>query len=371
MRAPTVTLVLALGLAVGCGGSEPIGVQLAVQTSACGEADCRWTASGSGILAETADSGADDLSTHVGAPTLYAEATRADDTLVVVEISFVGALAQRARYREVQDGRVSYRGQVAELQGHLPSFDDAGPVAGRFSFLVRAPDGAWRRVAGLIIPATGEAVRVTPERSESVATPTSVSCQGEVYVPPPELPDDLPAPDPDEPWTPTDPGTDPDPMPDPSTPEPGSTDGTTSSPPPPAMPSGYTPPEDSGCDDTSSPEPSGAADSGCEGDDSGGMSAPADGGCEGDDSGGMSAPADSGCEGDGSGGSSSSSDTGCDGDSPGSSNDSCEGAEPMAAAAVTVVPGSSRVFASLARLFWPIGLAGLFNRGARRRRNRG
>ncbi|MCB9652048.1 MAG: hypothetical protein H6730_36425 [Deltaproteobacteria bacterium] len=356
MRRAGGLFLLVGGLVAGCGGSEPIGVQMTVRPTGC-EADeaCAWSASGSGILVEAAESERSDLSSSAGEPTLYAEAMRDDGVLVVAEVSFLNGVARKARYREVEDGKVTFKGKVADLQGILPTVDERGPVAGYFSFVAQDRDDV-RTVAGLILPATGDAVRLRPDSSVSVSTETYVSCEGEVYVPPPDLPD-LPDVVPDEPWTPDpeQPST-----PDPETPRPT-----------PSVPA------DSGCDDTTDPEPSTASDSGCEGDDYDTSSA-SDSGCEGDDYGSgtasdsgcegdtMSSSSDSGCEGDGYDSMSSSSDSGCEGDDYDS--DSCEGGE--AAAAAVVVPGSSRIFASLFRLLWPVGLAGAFNRGARRRRRR-
>ena len=339
-RAGVAAAVLA-GLAAACGGSEPVGVQLTVSSGECAAAGCRWGASGSGIVVAADVGGGDALAAGPGQPVLYAEAMGPDATTVVVELSFAGQTAHRARYREVRDGRVVFRGRVSEVTGSLPGADTAGPVAGYFSF-VATEDGVARHVRGAILPATDQRRRHRVVACEQyVATPTYVSCEGEVYVPPP----DLPGPTPDEPWTP-DPSPDPMPTPTPS-PTPDSTDGTTDSPRPTVRP----PPSDSGCEDYD-PEPT-TSDSGCEGD----SMSTSDSGCEGD----SMSTSDSGCEGD-----SASGDSGCEGDSMSSSRDSCEGegTEVMAA----VAPGGSRVFASLARLFWPVGLAGLFNRGARRRR---
>jgi len=329
VRRPSAGLLLALGgLFVGCGeDSDAITVQMTVRANGCDANACEARTSGAGLMWWSDDG-----------RVLYAETRLPQSTTAIVEIRFGAGQSQLIRYREIKDGQVHFRGQILNPEVRSPGHDGTGPVTGSFSFYAKA-DGAHRRVQGVIIPNSNEAVRVSPGSESTVQTPTHSGCSGEIYIPPPPPPDPISEPLPDDPWQ-----SDPEPW----MPEPGH------------EPEPWTPdPEPGNHEESPEPEWVAPADSGCEGDSSG-YEADPDPGWGGDDY--ETAPAaDSGCEGDAyeSGG-----DDWGDDSSMSSADSGCEGDEYDTMSSAAVLP----VFASLWRLTWPLGLAGLFNRRARRRR---
>lgn len=358
--------ILAAAL-VGCEGSQAAGLELSITDGACQGPHCLVSLSGQGLYVSAGEPQGDDpLATEAGQLLFYGEGQTQTGTTVVIEAAFDDLTqVRRVRYREIRDGRVTFRGQAS-----APTYT-IDPLGRRhLNFVVEAPAGS-RRVEAEIQP-LGE---LTVDDHGAVE---SGGCGGE---------------DPREPaillYWPT-PPVRPVPVPDPDPP------------PPPAPPQSA--PSDSGCDDEPAPGPGASSESsGCEGD-PGPTSGPdtTSSGCEGDgtsssssdstsscegDPGPSSSDSSSSCEGESSGPASSGSSSSCEGDpgpsssssadgcesgsssgSSSSSSSSCEG--DSAVACVPVLP-LERILATLGRTFGPVSMVGLWNRVRRRRKSPG
>lgn len=312
-----------LGLAslvAACEGSQAAGLELQVGAETCGEPACQTRLLGQGLYVSAGEPRGDDpLATEEGQLLFYGEGQTETGTTVVVELAFGERGLARARYREIKDGRVLFRGRVDQ-----PTLEVEPD--GRRRFHLVALDGPEARIVDGTIEGLGEVVVDETGRVEGGG------CGGE--DPDPDVVIYWPGPGPVYPT----------PDPDPS--------------PTPTMPVSSAP-ADEGCGG-GEPEPSEPETSGCEGDSSTPTSSSSS--CEGD----TSESSSSSCEGDTSESSSSSS-SGCEGDSSSSSSSSssCEGDTASAAACVPLMPWE-RILAILGRTFGPISLVGVWNRFKRR-----
>ena len=341
-----------LGLAsllAACEGSQAAGLELRLGEERCGEPSCQTRLLGRGLYVSAgAPEGADPLATEEGQLLFYGEGRTETGTTVVVELAFGERGLARARYREIKDGRVLFRGRVEQ-----PTLEVEPD--GRRRFHLVALDGGKVRFVDGTIEGLGEVV------IDETGQVEGGGCGGD--DPNPDVVIYWPGPGPIRPT--------PDPEPSPT----------------PTMPVSSAP-ADEGCGG-SDPNPDKDGTSGCEGDSntptsSGSSSCEGDSGdtgasssCEGDTSpsssssssscegdGSSSSSSSSGCEGDGS--SSSSSSSGCEGDSSSSSSSSCEGDTISTAACAPFLPWE-RILAILGRTFGPVSLVGVWNRLTRRR----
>ncbi|MBK6688404.1 MAG: hypothetical protein IPG45_28280 [Deltaproteobacteria bacterium] len=314
-----------LGLAsllAACEGSQAAGLELRLGEETCGEPRCQTRLLGQGLYVSAGEvQGDDPLANEEGQLLFYGEGQTETGTTVVVELAFGERGLTRARYREIKDGRVLFRGRVEQ-----PTLEIEPD--GRRRFHLVAVDGPKARIVDGTIEGFGQVVINEEGQVEGGG------CGGE--DPDPDVVIYWPAPGPVHRV--------PDPNPSPT----------------PTMPVS-TAPADEGCGG-GDPEPNNPDTSGCEGDTSTPTSSDTSG-CEGDTS---SSSSSSGCEGDTS--SSSSSSSGCEGDSSSSSSSSssCEGDTVSAAACAPLLPWD-RILAILGRTFGPISLVGVWNRIKRRR----
>lgn len=333
------TLVLALLWGSGCDNqTDHVQVSLTIERKGCVQSTCVESLSGSGYIYQTAEKG----SFEAGPRTLYSEIYTSSGTLSLLEIGIDERGRRKVRYREISDGKVVFRGRIVNAHVEIPqvgswafrfeAYDANDPNADRPARIITSGSVAGRDGQ---LRAVQVGTRQTPEGYREprvvIYVDQDYGCGGS---------DDYLPTDPSDPRFPgnVEPATDIEVPPEvPEGPDgPGVPPGT----PTPGFPE---PPESPESPDWSSDG------GGCEGDDYDDSS-----GCDGDsgDSG--------GCEGD-----SMSSSGGCDDDSSmGSgcdSGDGCEGDTTMHSS-LSAKRRMRRGLRSMARLGWPLILAGYFNR---------
>ncbi len=336
----------ALGLAAlaGCHDTRQVNVDMVLFRGACADARCADVVRGSGVIFE---SDGDDRGGS--GSRLYAEAVTSSRSTVLLELAYRGADVWNVRFREIQRGRVAYRGRIERR-----SFDPVLAGDGRLTGWTFEVDTVDARTEGDPSPP----IRIRSGRIEILGRPSmedvardngTVEIQGGCggvidlgpYVPPDDFDDPIdpgPAPDPDPPPPP-----DPNPDPDPPIFDDDDASGC----------SGDTIEEDSG-GGCAGDEPSDDESTGCGGDeyDEDDEST----GCGGDE---YDEDDDStGCSGE-----DDSESTGCAGDDTDADSDSgCEGDEAVGSIALW------RATRGTFRLAWPMGLVAWVNRRMRRRR---
>ena len=336
---PRVALLgfLVLG---ACGSTEPARVDLTI-VRPCEKGTCQERLQGEGVLFVADHPHRSDLARARGDTTLYAEVHASDHRVILLEIAY--GRTSRVRYRELENGKVAFRGQVEVTEVIKPTRYRVGVI------VFKARDGdALREVSGEITFSSDRAGEDSESYDPYGPRQTEVygGCGGEIVIvdsidpefpieeepigeppvvePPVEEPYEPPVGEPYEP-----------PVEEPYEPPPVS------------------PPYDPGTDDTG----------GCSGDDS---DTDSEGGCDGaddDDSGGGCSGDDTASENDGCNGDSSDSGGSCGGDSKAGKDRGCEGDGAQAAAAPLIFHAMRGLWGFL----WPVLPAAVFNRTRRRR----